>query len=50
MIDLSKQDISPLKQQINFIGRISQSATIFFITEQKTKRTLKFSQNFVNIV
>ena len=50
VIDLSRQDTNREKQQINFIGKLSQNATVFFIIEQKEKTTLNFSQNFVNIV
>ena len=49
-IDLSRQDIGLTKQQINFIGKLSQDATTFFIIEKTEKTTLKFSQNFVDIV
>ena len=48
-IDLSRQDIDPTKQQINFIGELSQNATIFFIIKERERTTLKFSQNFVDI-
>ena len=50
VIDLSRQDTNREKQQINFIGKLSQNATVFFIIEQREKTTLNFSQNFVNIV
>ena len=50
-VDLSRQDIDLNKQQINFIGKLEQgSATIFFIIKKSEKTTLKFSQNFVDIV
>ena len=49
-IDLSKQ-ISDLKnQQINFIGRLEQNASIFFIVEEKETTGLKFLQNSLTIV
>ena len=34
-IDLSKQKSDLKNQQINFIGRLEQNATIFFIVEKK---------------
>ena len=49
-IGLSQQ-ISDLKnQQINFIGRLEQNATIFFIAEEKESTGLKFLQNSLTIV
>ena len=45
-IDLSKQselENSDTKQQINFIGRLEQNATMFFIIEKKEETTLDFS-------
>ena len=42
-IDLSKQiklENPDLKQQINFIGRFEENATMFFIIEKKKKRLL----------
>ena len=50
VIDLSKQDIKRTKQQIKFIGELSQNATTFFIIENTEKTTLNFSQNFVDFV
>ena len=50
VIDLSRQDITPTKQQINFIGELSQNAAIFFIIEKRERTNLKFSRNFVDIV
>ena len=44
-IDLSKQielENTDLKQQINFIGRLEQNATIFFIIEKKKRQFLTF--------
>ena len=52
-IDLSKQSElknNDIKQQINFIGRLEQNATMFFIIEKKEETTLDFSQNSVTIV
>ena len=57
-IDLSKQrpDFENQKksefenQQINFIGKLEQNATIFFIIEEKHKTGLEFSQNSLSIV
>ena len=52
-IDLSKQselENSSMKQQINFVGRLEQNATMFFIIEKKEENTLDFSQNFAAIV
>ena len=49
-IDLSNQDVNLNKQQINFIGKLEQNATIFFIIEKQEETTLKFSQNSVAIV
>ena len=48
--DLSKQ-ISDLKnQQINFIGRLEENATMFFLVEEKETTGLKCLQNFLTIV
>ena len=52
-IDLSKQtelENTDLKQQINFIGRLEEDETMFFITEKKEETTFNLSQNSVNIV
>ena len=52
-IDLSKQiklETPDLKQQINFIGRLEEDATIFFIIEKKEEITFDFSQNSVAVV
>ena len=52
-IDLSKQSElknNNIKQQINFIGRLEQNATMFFIIEKKEETTLDFSQNSAIIV
>ena len=48
-IDLSKQDIDLSKQQINFIGKLKQDATICFIIEEKEQTILDFSQNVLNV-
>ena len=50
--DLSKQtelENPDLKQQINFIGRLEQNATIFFIIEKEKEIILNFSQNSVDV-
>ena len=52
-IDLSKQievGNPDLKQQINFIGRFEEDATMFFIIDKKGETTFDFSQNSVTIV
>ena len=54
-IDLSKQielENSDLKQQINFIGRLTKDkgATMFFIIEKSEETTFEFSQNTVAVV
>ena len=52
-IDLSKQiqlENLTLKQQINFIGRLEEDATMFFIIEKKEETTFDFSQNSVTVV
>ena len=49
-IDLSKQKSNLKNQQINFIGRLEQKATIFFIAEEKETTGLKFLQNSLAIV
>ena len=48
-IDLSKQDVDLMNQQISFIGKLEQNATIFFIIEKQEQTVLKFSQNSVTI-
>ena len=50
--DLSKQielENRDFKQQINFIGRLEQNSTIFFIIEKKEKTVFDFSQNSVTV-
>ena len=49
-IDLSKQKSDFKNQQINFIGKLEQNATIFFITEEKETTGLEFLQNSLTIV
>ena len=52
-IDLSKQikfDNLELKQKINFVGRLEENATMFFIIENKEDTTLDFSQNSVTVI
>ena len=49
-IDLSKQNSDFKNQQINFIGRLEQNATIFFITEELHTTGLKFEQNSLTII
>ena len=48
--DLSKQKSDLKNQQINFIGRLEQNATIFFIVEKKETTGLKYLQNSLTIV
>ena len=48
-IDLSKHDNDLSKQQINFIGKLEQNATIFFIIEEKEQTILDFLQNSLNV-
>ena len=54
-IDLSKQielENSDLKQQINFIGRLTKDkgATMFFIIEKSEETTFEFLQNTETVV
>ena len=53
-IDLSKQQAlqenEDLIQQINFIGRLTESANVFIIIEKKENTILGFSQNFANVI
>ena len=53
-IDLSKQQVlqenEHLIQQINFIGRLTETANVFIIIEKKENTILKFSQNLANII
>ena len=51
-INLSKQtelENTDLKQQINFIGRLEEDATMFFVIEKKEETTFDFSQNYVTV-
>ena len=45
-IDLSRQKSDLKNQQINFIGKLEQNTTIFFITEEKETTGLEFLENF----
>ena len=49
-IDLGKQKSDLKNQQINFIGRLEQNTTIFFIVEEKETAELKFLQNSLTLV
>ena len=49
-IDLSKQKSGLKNQQINFIGRLEQNATIFFFVEEKVIAGLGFLQNSLIIL
>ena len=49
-IDLSKQNPEFKNQQINFVGKLEQNATIFFITEELEKTGIKFEQNTLTII
>ena len=49
-IDLSKQKSDLKNQQINFIARLEQNVTIFFIVEERETTGLKFFQNSLTIV
>ena len=42
-IDLSKED-TDLEQQMNFIGKLENNATMFFIIEKKEETTFDFSK------
>ena len=51
-IDLSKQielENLDLKQQIKFIGRLKEDATMLFIIEKKEETTFAFLQNSVTV-
>ena len=50
VIDLSKQNSNFKNQQINFLGRLEQNATIFFINEESVTTGTKFEQNSPTIV
>ena len=49
-IDLSKQTKLKDPQQINFIGKLLKTATVFFIIEKSKETTFNFSQNSVTII
>ena len=49
-IDLSKQNSGFNNQQINFVGKLEQNATIFFITEELVTTGAKFEQNSLTII
>ena len=49
-IDLSKQNSDFKNQQINFIGKLDQNATIYFIIEEKVNKKIKLEQNSLTIV
>ena len=49
-IDLSKQKSDLKNQQINFVGKLEQDATVFFIIEEKEATGLEFLQNSLTIV
>ena len=49
-IDLSKQKSDLKNQHIDFIGRLEQDVTIFFIIEEKEVTGLEFLQNSLSIV
>ena len=53
-IDLSKQQVlqknEDFIQQINFIGRLEQTANVFIIIEKIEHTILEFSQNFANVL
>ena len=49
-IDLSKQKSDLKNQQINFIGRLEQNATILFNVEEKEMTELNVLQNSLTIV
>ena len=48
LIDLAQQSISLDKQQIDFIGKLEEDATVFFnIEETKKKQPLNFHKIFL---
>ena len=49
-IDLRKQNSDFKNQQINFVGKLVQNATIFFITEELVTTRIKLEQNTLTIV
>ena len=50
IIDLSKQNSDFKNQQVNFVGKLEQDATIFFITEELINTGIKFQQDSLTIV
>ena len=53
-IDLSKQQVlqknEDLIQQINFIGKLEESANVFIIIEKEENIISEFSQNLANVI
>ena len=49
-IDLSKQNSEFRNQQIYFVRKLEQNATIFFILEELVTTGIKFEQNSLTIV
>ena len=53
-IDLSKQQVlqenEDLIQQMNFIGRLTETANVFNIIEKIENTILEFSQNLANVI
>ena len=49
-IHLSRQNSEFENQQINFIGKLEQDATIFFIIEEKHTTGLELLENSLSIV
>ena len=53
-IDLSKQQVlqenEDLIQQINFIGKLEETANVFIIIEKKENTKLESSQNLANVI
>ena len=53
-IDLRKQQVlqenEDLIQQINFIGKLEEAASVFIIIEKKENTILEFSQNLANVI
>ena len=53
-LDLSKQQVLQENedsiQQINFIGKLEETANVFIIIEKKENTILEFSQNFANVI
>ena len=48
-IDLSKQSSELESQQINFVGKLEQDATIFFIIEELLTTRINFKQKSYDI-